>query len=54
MYQVYRLQDAFRTLFPQDDIQDDVTLPSLYLAITLSDSSIVYYKISQGMIKPSV
>ncbi|KAF8177003.1 tRNA intron endonuclease [Pholiota molesta] len=31
-----------------------VNPPSLYLAITSQDASIVYYKLSQGIVKPAV
>ncbi|KJA23216.1 hypothetical protein HYPSUDRAFT_40013 [Hypholoma sublateritium FD-334 SS-4] len=55
------LQDAFAQLRPQnvtETITDAKTTrsspPSLYLAITSQDASIVYYKLSQGIVKPSV
>jgi hypothetical protein len=40
-----RLQDAFKELQHPKEI---------YLAITTEDASIVYYKISQGIVKPPV
>jgi tRNA-splicing endonuclease subunit Sen15 len=48
-----RLQDAFKTLFPKEGMDLNVAAPPfLYVAITSSDSSIVYYKLSQGIVKP--
>ncbi|KDR82933.1 hypothetical protein GALMADRAFT_88728 [Galerina marginata CBS 339.88] len=32
----------------------EVTSPYLYIAITSQDASIVYYKLSQGIVKPTV
>lgn len=40
---VFRLENAFVSL-------DNP--PEVYLAITSEDSSIVYYKISRGIVKP--
>lgn len=40
-----RLHDAFRELGGP---------PQIYLAINTDDSSIVYYKISSGIVKPPV
>lgn len=40
-----RLQNAFK------DLQNP---KELYLAITTEDASVVYYKISQGIVKPPV
>ena len=40
-----RLHDAFRELGSP---------PQIYLAINTDDSSIVYYKISSGIVKPTV
>lgn len=40
-----RLQDAFKDLKNPKE---------MYLAITSEDASIVYYKISQGIVKPPV
>lgn len=56
------LQDAFAQLLPKNGTEtttDTKTTrssspPSLYLAITSQDASIVYYKLSQGIVKPSV
>ena len=51
---VARLQDAFKTLFPKESMDNVAAPPFLYVAITSSDSSIVYYKLSQGIVKPPV
>lgn len=48
-----RLQGAFKTLFPQRSADGSSSL-FLYIAITSPDSSIVYYKLSEGVVKPSV
>ncbi|KAF8965128.1 tRNA intron endonuclease [Flammula alnicola] len=56
------LQDAFAQLFPKPSSADtsetntpaDSTTPFLYLAITSQDASIVYYKLSKGIVKPPV
>jgi hypothetical protein len=45
LYCPHRLQDAFKELQHPKEI---------YLAITTEDASIVYYKISQGIVKPPV
>ena len=45
-----RLQDAFKFLFSDQDLDRRF----VYLAITSSDSSIVYYKIGEGMVKPAL
>ncbi|KAF5315187.1 hypothetical protein D9619_006935 [Psilocybe cf. subviscida] len=43
------LQNAYKQLFP-----DRIEPAFIYLAITSSDASIVYYKLSQGIVKPAV
>ncbi|KIM43710.1 hypothetical protein M413DRAFT_443619 [Hebeloma cylindrosporum] len=58
------LQSAFSQLFPaplprdtslgNETISEEVENPSLYIAITSSDASIVYYKLSQGIVKPTI
>ncbi|KAF9485782.1 hypothetical protein BDN70DRAFT_870660 [Pholiota conissans] len=52
------LQDAFKELFQKESVEPDAsgttTIPSIYLAITSQDASIVYYKLSQGIVKPAV
>lgn len=67
VYPFKRLQDAFRQLFPHEIVENEATSatatendiseavpPILYLAITTQDTSIVYYKLSQGIVKPPV
>jgi len=56
-----RLQNAFTELFPvpsdRASSSSEDTGPSppfIYIAITTQDASIVYYKLSQGIVKPSV
>jgi len=44
------IQDAFADMSNPDSNPP----PSIYLAITDTDSSIVYYKISSGIVKPPV
>ena len=51
---VARLQGAFKTLFSKERMDNVAAPPFLYVAITSSDSSIVYYKLSQGIVKPPV
>ncbi|KAF9524273.1 tRNA intron endonuclease [Crepidotus variabilis] len=46
------LQNAFKELFPQPTSTAETLF--IYLAITSSDASIVYYKLNQGIVKPSV
>ena len=41
----YRIKDVFTALADP---------PSIYLAVASDDSSIVYYKLSSGIVKPSV
>ncbi|KAF4617360.1 hypothetical protein D9613_006151 [Agrocybe pediades] len=61
------LQDAFSQLFPnskgsaeQVENSPATTMnkaaapPFIYVAITSSDASIVYYKLSHGIVKPSI
>ena len=59
-----RFQNAFAELFPVPSSPWDPALsssedtnsspPFIYIAITTQDASIVYYKLSQGIVKPSV
>ena len=59
-----RLQNAFTELFPLPSSPSDLASsssedtnpspPFIYIAITTQDASIVYYKLSQGIVKPSV
>ncbi|KAF9031447.1 tRNA intron endonuclease [Panaeolus papilionaceus] len=48
------VQSAFTELFPSFEQRSLEEIPFLYLGITSSDSSLVYYKLSQGIVKPSV
>ncbi|PPQ69110.1 hypothetical protein CVT25_004607 [Psilocybe cyanescens] len=50
------LQDAFSQLFTDltKNQAVDSNPPCLYVAITSSDASIVYYKLSHGIVKPPV
>ncbi|PPQ68371.1 hypothetical protein CVT24_004792 [Panaeolus cyanescens] len=48
------VQDAFTVLFPPSSQDSSDEMPFLYLGITSPDSSLVYYKLSQGIVKPSV
>ena len=59
-----RLQNAFVELFPvplspsdpasSNSEDTNSSPPFIYIAITTQDASIVYYKLSQGIVKPSV